>query len=63
MGGFITKETKHVKLICAKCNTKVYIDYKKDVIRNLYCNHCIEKNYLEGYDNFWDVRCFSIEYK
>lgn len=54
----LTKETKHVKLMCSRCKELVYIDYKKDLIRILYCNNCLEPD-----NDFWDVRYARIEYK
>lgn len=62
MGNLITTEKKHIKLVCSKCNQKVYIDYKKDIINNLYCNNCINE-YYDGYKYLGEIRYVRIEYK
>lgn len=68
MGGILTKfnlltkETKHVKLMCNRCKELVYIDYKKDVLTDLYCKRCIEKFY-DGYICIGGTRHIIIEYE
>ena len=62
MGNLLVKrEKKHIKLICVKCNNKVYIDYKKHMLSNLYCQYC--KNKEEQVYDFGEVRYVRIEYK
>ena len=53
----ITKETKYVKLLCFKCNSKVKLNYKKDILFNLYCKNCIEEYHYVG-----EIRHIQIVY-
>ena len=67
MGNLITREKKQ----CSKCNQKVNrlqeavnIDYKKEILVNLYCENCIRNNeYYDGYKYLGEIRYVRIEYK
>ena len=63
MGTFLTKERKHVKLMCGKCNSKIYLDNKKEILKNLYCSKCYSSEEYEGYKCIGEIRYVRIEYK